>query len=183
MGVVRRTPTSRGFGASKHVTTTADVSTSSTVAARGPPSRPKATGGSSPAPRRRSVDSSSLRRDERRRDGCARSDGVRDAVLVVIESSCPSSDRDRTVAPRPRVRCSFVSLVAGAGVAALRTHCRCCPVLWVTRLPFAVACAARFVKGGSCAQVLVISLPLVPCLPPQLAFCYDRVCAQDSEPI
>ncbi len=35
------------------------------------------------------------------------------------------------------MRCSFVSLVAGAGVAALRTHCRCCPVLWVTRLPFA----------------------------------------------
>ena len=29
-------------------------------------------------------------------------------------------------------------------------------------------------KGGSCAHVLVISLPLVPCLPPQLAFCYDK---------
>ena len=64
-------------------------------------------------------------------------DGVRDAVLVIIESSCPSSDRDRTRAPRPRVRCSIVSLVAGAGVAALRTHCQCCPFLWVTRLPFA----------------------------------------------
>ena len=37
-----------------------------------------------------------------------------------------------------------------------------------------LACAAGFVKGGSCAQVLVISLPLVPCLPPQLAFCYDK---------
>ena len=37
-----------------------------------------------------------------------------------------------------------------------------------------LACAAGFVKGGSCARVLVVSLPLVPCLPPQLAFCYDK---------
>ena len=49
-------------------------------------------------------------------------DGVRDTVLVIIESSCPSADRDRTLAPRPRVRWSIVSLVAGAGVAALRIH-------------------------------------------------------------
>ena len=60
-------------------------------------------------------------------------DGVRDAVLTIIESSCPSSDRDRTLAPRPRVRCSFVSLVAGAGVAALPVL----PFLWVARLPVA----------------------------------------------
>ena len=50
----------------------------------------------SPAPRRRSVDSSSLRRDGRRRDGCARSDGVRDTVLSIIESSCPPVDRNCT---------------------------------------------------------------------------------------
>ena len=36
-----------------------------------------------------------------------------------------------------------------------------------------LACAAGFVQGGSCARVLVISLPLVPCLPPQLAFYHD----------
>ena len=92
----------------------------------------------SPAPRRRSVDSSSLRRDTTVVATAARAlDGVRDAVLSIIESSCPSADRDRTLAPRPRVRCSIVSLVAGAGVAALRTHCRCCPFLWVARLPVA----------------------------------------------
>ena len=70
-------------------------------------------------------------------DASPHSADVRDAVLVIIESSCPSSDRDRTLAPRPRVRCSIVSFVAGAGVAALRAHWQCCPFLWVTRLPFA----------------------------------------------
>ena len=98
--------------------------------------------------------------------------GVRDTVLSIIESSCPSSDRDRTLAPRPRVRCSVVSLVAGAGVAALRTHCRCCPFYGSQGCP-SLACAARFVTGGSCARVLVISWPLGPRLPPQLALYHD----------
>ncbi len=73
-------------------------------------------------------------------------EAVRDAVPSIIESSCPSSDRDRTLAPRPRVRCSFVSLVAGAGVAALRAHCRCCPFLWVARLP--VAGVRGWIRAG-----------------------------------
>ena len=36
-----------------------------------------------------------------------------------------------------------------------------------------LACAAGFVQGGSCARVLVISWPRVPCLPPQLALYHD----------
>ena len=51
-------------------------------------------------------------------DASPHSADVRDTVPVIIEASCPSADRDRTLAPRPRVRCSIVSLVAGAGVAA-----------------------------------------------------------------
>ena len=70
-------------------------------------------------------------------------DGVLDAVLVIIEASCPSSDRDRTLAPRPRVRCSIVSLVAGAGVAALRAHWH---FLWVARLP--VAGVRGWIRAG-----------------------------------
>ena len=99
-------------------------------------------------------------------------DGVRDAVPSIIESSCPSADRDRTLAPRPRVRCSFVSLVAGAGVAALRPTAGAAPFHGSQGCP-SLACAAGFVQGGSCARLLVISWPLVPCLPPQLALYHD----------
>ena len=106
-------------------------------------------------------------------DASPHSADVRDAVLVIIESSCPSADRDRTLAPRPRVRCSIVSLVAGAGVAALRAHCRCCPFYGSQGCP-SLACAAGFVQGGSCAHGRVISWPLVPRLPPQLAFAVTR---------
>ena len=37
-----------------------------------------------------------------------------------------------------------------------------------------LACAAGFVQGGSCAHGRVISWPLVPRLPPQLAFAVTR---------
>ena len=95
-------------------------------------------------------------------------DSVRDAVLINHRVLVPSVDSSCILAPRPRVRCSIVSLVAGAGVAALRAHCQCCPFYGSQGCP-SQACAAGFVKEGSCARVLVISLPLVPCLPPQVA--------------
>ena len=60
-------------------------------------------------------------------------DSVRDAVLINHRVLVPSVYSSCTLAPRPRVRCSFVSLVAGAGVAALPVL----PFLWVPRLPVA----------------------------------------------
>ena len=50
--------------------------------------------------------------------------------------------------------------------------CRCCPFYGSQGCP-SLACAAGLVQGGSCARVLVISWPLGPRLPPQLAFYYD----------
>ena len=93
----------------------------------------------SSAPRRRSVDSSSLRRDERRRDGCARSDGVRDTVLIIIESSCQSVDRVCTHWLRGLV-CVVRSFRSRA-----RRGCNpqnplpVLPCFWATRPPFAHA--------------------------------------------
>ena len=79
----------------------------------------------SPAPRRRSVDSS---RFETTRPSSRRlrapPTGVRDTVLSIIESSCPSGDRVCTHWLRGLVCVvrSFRSR-ARAGVATLRTHC------------------------------------------------------------
>ena len=54
-----------------------------------------------------------------------------------------------------------------------QTHCRCCPFYGSQGCP-SLARAAGFVQGGSCARVFVVSLPLGPCLPPQLAFAVTR---------
>ena len=126
----------------------------------------------SPAPRRRSVDSSSLRDDTTVVATAARAPTASATRSSASRVSCPSADRDRTLAPRPRVRCSFVSLVAGAGVAALRPTAGAAPFHGSQGCP-SLACAAGFVQGGSCARLLVISWPLVPCLPPQLALYHD----------
>ena len=56
--------------------------------------------------------------------------------------------------------------------AALRTHASAAPCYGSQGCP-SLACAAGFVQGGSCAHGRVISWPLVPCLPPQLAFYHD----------
>jgi len=139
----------------------------------------------SPAPRRRSVDS--RQRFETTRPSSRRLRALRRRPRhgphhhrVLVPACRP---RLHTLAPRPRVRCSIVSLVrARAGVATLRTQLQCCPVLgnetalcphargndrcgWLLR-----ARPRRFRLSSTIIKLV------------ELAFCCDRVCSV-MEPI
>ena len=95
----------------------------------------------SPVARRRSVDS--RQRFETTRPSSRRLRALRRRPRhgphhhrVLVPACRP---RLHTLAPRPRERCSIVSLVrARAGVATLRTHWQC-SCFWATRPPFAHA--------------------------------------------
>ena len=139
----------------------------------------------SPAPRRRSVDS--RQRFETTRPSSRRLRALRRRPRhgphhhrVLVPACRP---RLHTLAPRPRVRCSIVSLVrARAGVATLRTQLQCCPVLG-NETALCPRARQRFVADGCCARVLVVSdlsstIKLV-----ELAFCRDRAMSSVMEPI
>ena len=116
-------------------------------------------------------------RHGRRRDGCARSDGVRDTVLIIIESSCPPVDRDcthwlrglvcvaRSFRSRARRGCNPQNPTAvlpcfGQRDRPLPTRAATIRCGWLLR-----ARPRRFRLSSTIKLV-------------ELAFCCDRVCAQ-----
>ena len=137
----------------------------------------------SPVARRRSVDSSSLRRDGRRRDGCARSDGVRDTVLILIEVLVPVC--------RPRLCTLLRGLVCVVRSFRSRARRGCNPQNPLPVLPCFLGnetalcprARQRFVADGCCARVLVVSDLSSTSKLVELAFCYDRVMCLSNEPI
>ena len=138
----------------------------------------------SPAPRRRSVDS--RQRFETTRPSSRRLRALRRRPRhgphhhrVLVPACRP---RLHTLAPRPRVRCSIVSLVrARAGVATLRTQLQCCPVLG-NETALCPHARGNVVADGCCARVLVVSDSRQHMKLVELAFCCDRVCSV-MEPI
>ena len=123
------------------------------------------------------------RRHDRRRDGCARSDGVRDTVLILIEVLVPVC--------RPRLCTLLRGLVCVVRSFRSRARRGCnpqnplavLPCFWATRPPFAPTRAAT-IRCGWLLRArprrfrLSSTIKLV-----ELAFCCDRVMCSVMEPI
>ena len=142
---------------------------------------PKATGGSSPAPRRRSVDSSSLR-DDRRWTARRGRTATGEAVLILIRSPrprLPTATAHYSETSRALFDVSFArapglqpSEPTASAALFLGNETALCP-----------RARQRFVADGCCARVLVVSDLSSTSKLVELAFCYDRVMCLSNEPI
>ena len=123
------------------------------------------------------------RRHDRRRDGCARSDGVRHTVLILIEVLVPVC--------RPRLCTLLRGLVCV--VRSFRSRARrgrgpqnplaVLPCFLGNETALCPRARQRFVADGCCARVLVVSDLSSTSKLVELAFCYDRVMCLSNEPI
>ena len=137
----------------------------------------------SPAPRRRSVDSSSLRDDT-----TVVATAARAPTASATRSSASSSPlpvcrpRLHTLAPRPRVRRSIVSFARAPGLQPSEPTASAALFLG-NETALCPRARQRFVADGCCARVLVVSDLSSTSKLVELAFCYDRVMCLSNEPI